>query len=398
MSEDKRPRIKGQAEMLGRPDDRNVNRSLEFRNDEDISKELNIGLYDHDDAISYYFDNIIRPSVVEDGNVIQVPVLYGSPERWRSVQKGYYFRDQKGKIQVPLIMYRRTSVEKDRNLTNKLDGNNPRNFSTLEKKYTPRNNYDQFSILNGMAPQKEFRHVVVPDYVKLSYECIIWTDYVEHMNKIVEAVNYAEGSYWGVPEQFKFMATIDNFQTTNDTPAGGERTVKTTFNLNIKGYLVPDALQKELAKQNIKKSYSMSRLKWGFEVEEDKVAKELGLNDKPIQASTGAGSTSKGSKIVTNSIVFSYLATNIEKIADTVSGTTATFNNAGFKQAPIYSGLPDTSVSDFSIHVNGQFVDRAAIVSFTEVGSNVVLVIDDSVTGWQMQPDYTVVAIGKFES
>ena len=398
MSEDKRPKIKGQAEMLGRPDDRNINRSLEFRNDEDISKELNIGLYDHDNAISYYFENIIRPSVVEDGNVIQVPIIYGSPERWKSVRKDYYYRDQKGKIQVPLIMYRRTSVEKDRNLTNKLDGNNPRNFSTLQKKYSPRNNYDQFSILNGIAPQKEFRHVVVPDYVKLSYECIIWTDYVEHMNKIVEAVNYAEGSYWGVPEQFKFMATIDNFQTTNETQAGSERTVKTTFNLTIKGYLVPDALQKDLAKQNIKKSYSMSRLKWGAEVDQDKVDQVLGIETDTGHASTGAGSTSKGSKIVTNSIVFSYLATNIEKIANTVTSTTATFNNTSFKQAPIYSGLPVTSVTDFRFFVNGQFLDTAAIVSWTEVGSNVVLTIDDNITGWEMESDYVVVAIGKFES
>lgn len=398
MSEDKRPKIKGQAEMLGRPDDRNINRSLEFRNDEDISKELNIGLYDHDNAISYYFENIIRPSVVEDGNVIQVPIIYGSPERWKSVRKDYYYRDQKGKIQVPLIMYRRTSVEKDRNLTNKLDGNNPRNFSTLQKKYSPRNNYDQFSILNGIAPQKEFRHVVVPDYVKLSYECIIWTDYVEHMNKIVEAVNYAEGSYWGVPEQFKFMATIDNFQTTNEAQAGSERTVKTTFNLTIKGYLVPDALQKDLAKQNIKKSYSMSRLKWGAEVDQDKVDQVLGIETDKGHASTGAGSTSKGSKIVTNSIVFSYLATNIEKIANTVTSTTATFNNTSFKQAPIYSGLPVTSVTDFRFFVNGQFLDTAAIVSWTEVGSNVVLTIDDNITGWEMESDYVVVAIGKFES
>ena len=76
MSEDKRPKIKGQAEMLGRPDDRVVDRSQEFRHDEDISKELNIGLYEHDDAISYYFDNVIRPSVVEDGNIC---LLYTSP-------------------------------------------------------------------------------------------------------------------------------------------------------------------------------------------------------------------------------------------------------------------------------------------------------------------------------
>lgn len=39
-----------------------------------------------------------------------------------------------------------------------------------------------------------------PDYVNITYEFIIWTTYMEQMNKIVEKVIYSDGAYWGDPE------------------------------------------------------------------------------------------------------------------------------------------------------------------------------------------------------
>ena len=37
----------------------------------------------------------------------QVPVIYGSPERWKSIQKDAYYRDKKGAIMMPIIMFKR---------------------------------------------------------------------------------------------------------------------------------------------------------------------------------------------------------------------------------------------------------------------------------------------------
>ena len=71
--------------------------------------DIKIGLYDIDDAIKYYFDEVIRPRVTDFDEDVQVPVLYGSPERWVSAQRGQYYETKKVKIMVPLIMYRRTS-------------------------------------------------------------------------------------------------------------------------------------------------------------------------------------------------------------------------------------------------------------------------------------------------
>ena len=285
--EDKRPIPKSQSELIGLRDDRTINRAHEVRRDNDNISDFNVGLYDHDEAINYYFQNVIRPTVIDNGHVINVPILYGSPERWEAVQKGYFYRDQQGKIQVPLIMYKRTELKKNKNLTTKIDANNPRNFISYQNNYSQINKYDKFSILNGIVPQKEFYNVIVPDYVTLTYECIIWTDFVEHMNKIVEAINYAEDSYWGHPERYKFFATIDQFANSSTVAKGEDRQIRSTFNLNLSGYIVPDAIQKDLAKFT-GKSYSMSRIVWKEPLDEEPKFPNVITSEKEITTETGA--------------------------------------------------------------------------------------------------------------
>ena len=63
-----------------------VNRANVTRRDDDTTKDITIGIQDHDEAIQYYFDNVIKPSVVMNGERIDVPLIYGSPERWKGVQ------------------------------------------------------------------------------------------------------------------------------------------------------------------------------------------------------------------------------------------------------------------------------------------------------------------------
>ncbi len=93
-----------------------VNRANVTRRDDDTTKDISIGIQDHDEAIVYYFNNVIKPSVVTNGERIDVPLIYGSPERWKGVQRDGYFRDKNGKIQTPVIMFKRNSVEKRRDL------------------------------------------------------------------------------------------------------------------------------------------------------------------------------------------------------------------------------------------------------------------------------------------
>ena len=161
------------------PDNRpNINRGrITTRKDDDV-KDISIGLQDHDEAIMHYFNEVIKPTVIINGDRTPVPIVYGAPERWKGVQKDGFYREKEGKIQVPLIMFKRDRVEKRRDLGNKIDGNNPQLYYTFQEKYTRRNQYDNFSVLQNRMPQREFHAVVVPDFVKLTYSCIICCDYV----------------------------------------------------------------------------------------------------------------------------------------------------------------------------------------------------------------------------
>ena len=243
----------------------NINRGRITTRKDDIVQDVSIGLQDHDEAIMYYFNNVIKPSVIVNGNRTNVPIIYGAPERWKSVQKDGYFRDKEGKLQVPLIMFKRDSVEKRRDLGNKLDGNNPQLHYTFQEKFTKRNQYDNFSVLQNRTPQKEFHAVVVPDFVKLNYTCTIWCDYIAQMNKLIETINFTSDSYWGNAEKFKFNAKIDTFSNTTEVQQGDNRIVKSDFGLVLQGYLVPDSINKELAKKP-QKFYSKSTVVFNSEL------------------------------------------------------------------------------------------------------------------------------------
>ena len=243
------------------PDRSNRGNHISFR--DDTTKPFSLGLKENDEALFYYLENIIKPTVLQNGVVQKVPIYYGSPERWAQVQKQGYYRDLKGKIMMPVITFKRNSVEKVRNIANKLDANYPNNVQLFEKQYSKNNEYDNFNILNNRVPKKESYAVVVPDYVNLTYDFIISTYYVEQMNKIVEAMNYASDSYWGNPERFKFRARIDNYATSVELETAGNRIVKTQFSLKLHGYLIPDTIQKELA--SVKKLSNATQLIFNME-------------------------------------------------------------------------------------------------------------------------------------
>jgi hypothetical protein len=70
------------------PDNRaSANRGTHTSRKDDVTQDVSIGLQDHDEAIMYYFNNVIKPSVIVNGDRTPVPIMYGSPERWKGVQK-----------------------------------------------------------------------------------------------------------------------------------------------------------------------------------------------------------------------------------------------------------------------------------------------------------------------
>lgn len=217
-----------------------INRGTLLSRTKDDIKNPSVTLMDMDGAILHYFDKVIQPSVEDNGENVKVPVMYASPERWKAIQRDGFMKDKKRQTITPVIVYRRTSIEKDDSLpVDKLDANNPNLFYTFEKKFSNVNRYDNFSTQIGLLPQREYYNVTMPDYVTLTYDFIIWTSFIEQMNKIVERVAYSDGAYWGDPDKMRFRTSIDSFTDATEV-SDVERLVRTTFTVTMRGYLLPE--------------------------------------------------------------------------------------------------------------------------------------------------------------
>jgi hypothetical protein len=384
------------------------NRGNELSMRGDKVKDISIGLQDIDEAVMYYFNNVIKPTVIQDDNRMAVRVIYGNPERWKSVQQDGFYRDSNNQITVPIIMIKRGEVSKNRTAGNKLDGNIVHNYQVVGTKYNHRNAYDKFSILNNRQASQQYYVTAVPDYVDITYNCIIFTNFVEQNNKIVEAIEYASDSHWGDVNRFKFKARIDSFSTTTIIENGADRAAKTTFNIKLGGYIIPDTVNKDLAATR-SKFYTKSQIVFDMEVidassDVTSIESLMFANSTPAQNSIGSTAFIGGGINVTNTISptlnvndLAYLNTNKTVVANTVTNTTATFNSTSILQPSTGSSLPATSLANFSFYANSLPITTDEIVSFvSDGGGNMVLTINPTLLGYYLTGK-TIIAVGKFQ-
>jgi len=379
------------------------NRGTDYSLKDDTVKDISIGLQDIDNAVLFYFNNVIKPTVIQNEQRLAVPVIYGSQERWKSIQNDGFYRDKNGKLMVPLIMLKRVSIEKNRTLGNKLDGNVVHNYQVVGTKFNQRNIYDNFAVLTNRIPSKQYYISSVPDYINVNYECIIFTDYIEQNNKLVEAVQFASDSYWGDVNRFKFRANIDSFNTPIILEQGADRAARSSFNIKLFGYMLPDTINKDLA---VARSKFYTKAQVVFELET--VEGDIDTLTTAKSTVNVVGSTSfigGGNNITNNNINVSpvdvgdltYLDTNITKTANTISGgNTAVIIGAAVLQPGALSSLPATSINNFTFYINGQYVP-SSLVTLTEGGGNVTLVFNTASLGYVLESDDEVVAIGKFQ-
>ena len=208
------------------------------RRDTDKQKNFTVTLLDIDTSIINTLNDTLRLQVNDNGEVVKVPVIYGNPERWFAMKKFGHIRDNQGKILLPAIMVRRKSVENNKELAT---FNRYLNYETIMN-YSEKNKYDRFDLMNkgvfASKPTKQIYSVSLPVQVNITYECIIWTDYVDQNNKLLEQINYAAKDYWGDAERFKFRARIDSYTIEQEVNDGEDRNIKTTFDINVNAYLL----------------------------------------------------------------------------------------------------------------------------------------------------------------
>ena len=244
-------------------DDQIINRAKQIRRDNDTIKTPKCTIEDVDWAIMSYLRDVVKPVVIENGQTIDIPIMYANGEKWAQVQARGYMRDRKGKIMTPLISIRRASIT-ERDVLKKLDVNqNPAgNAQVLQNKFTTVNRYDRFSLTRGKQPLREFYVTAVPEFVDVSYELLLWCEYTEQMNSVIEQIMPTGGFAWGTTWKFPTYISDYTFETVN--ASGEDRIVRATLPLTTKGtLLMPD----ELRKSTIEKRYSVKRVHFSSETE-----------------------------------------------------------------------------------------------------------------------------------
>ncbi len=350
-----------------------LNRARQYKREEGEPDDISVSLMDMDGAIMYYFNNVIKPIVFENGEQVKVPLMYASPERWASINKNGFMRDSKRRIILPVIAFRRTGMEKDDTMAiDKIDPQDPKLFYTFERKYNDRNRYDNFSVQQGLMPQREYYNVAVPDYMVLNYDFIIFTSYIEQMNKLIERINWSAGSYWGEPGKMRFRTNIESFTDTTEL-ADADRIVKTEFSVSLKGYLIPDSFNDIQGPHTTQKYLTPKRLMFGSDV------------DTPVQsAMEQLGSTEPLESIGGSSLSTLGQATNRELIS-TLANSYTLIGGAGVDI--INSGEPyDGSLPVSQTISIPQNVSTSSNVQFNAVTASAILV--------ESSPNFTIKSTG----
>jgi hypothetical protein len=308
-----------------------------------------VSLIDIDTTISEYMSTTIIPTLEENGNTIKVPLLYGNAERWTTARKEGYLRDQRGKIQVPLIMFKRNSIERDSNL----QFFNENLFIPTYKKYSTKNRYDRFSLMRNSQPSYELYNVRVPEYVTVTYEVQIWTNFTEHMNKIVESFQWATDRYWGTEDKFKFRTKIESFDTQQEVGEGAERIIRTNFTMSVNAYLLPE---KYADTPTVKKEYSAKRLVLGIETD-----------------LTGTPFTTNINLYNEYSNIIDFIAIRGSQLAQFVDGVTAKLTNVELPKLPTELVGSFDTLNWFRVYINGVFITPDAYTYVYNSGSKEIV-------------------------
>lgn len=243
------------------------NRGTEVRVEPEDLPPTTVSLLQIDQLLDHYFNKVIIPTVKDiNGTSVVVPVLFSNPERWAAIQKHGIWRDPRNdKLQPPMIFMRRTKIR-----PNKMD--NPNNkYLNLEfrKTWNKRNMYDRFAVVNRITPSEEIRNVVVPDYVDINYEVIVWTTYMSQMNEVIEQINVENHEYWGLDNNFKFRVKIDEFSDDSDLPSAGDRVIRSVFRLLVSAYIVPDKMLKNFKQSSTNtKAFTTKKVVTMIEIDE----------------------------------------------------------------------------------------------------------------------------------
>ena len=347
-----------------------TNRALQRSIDKEYTK--GVKLLDVDTTIAEYMVDTVIPDVEEHGNQVKVPLLYGNAERWNNARAKGYLRDQRGKIQIPLVMFKRNSIERDSSLQQFKDVNTLPAY----RKYSKKNRYERFSLQPDAQKAFEQYEVSVPDYVTVTYEVMIWTSFTEHMNTIVEQFQYATDRYWGTENGFRFRTRIDSFDNQQEVGEGSERVIRTSFTMVTNAYLLPETYDD---KPTVKKSFTPKKVMWGVETD-----------------LTGTSFTNPNIYNEYQSVI-DFVAIRSSQRAEFTNSITVKLTNVRLPILPVeLIGSFDT-LNWFRVYINSEFKPATTYTySFNGTDNEIIFTFNNTL-GFDLDGDDEIDIVGKYE-
>ena len=233
------------------------------------SENYAITLKDVDTAIMSHVKSVIKPKIKEANETIDVGVMYGNEERWVAVRKRGVIRDKNGALILPLIMLKRTGVEKSTSVASSFEHDVRREHADIvrNQKWSKKNRYDRFAVQTGKKPIMENLLTTMPNFVNISYDFVLWTAFIEQMNPLVETFADHNNTYWGSSEDYKFLCKLDSIADASEMSQDGERFIKSTFSLTTNAYLLPEYTNSVVTNQisNMRKELTPSKVVFGYE-------------------------------------------------------------------------------------------------------------------------------------
>ena len=390
---------------VSRTNDPILNRAQQVRRDDDIIKTPRRTLYDVDFAIKHFIDNEIRPQLTHNDELITVPVIYANGEKWDNVRRLGYLRDEKGKLQSPLIIIKRNSITERTDLkkldTNRFIAGNQRHYRT---QYNERNRYEDIPIPQATStPYNETSKTIyainIPEYVDVSYDFMLWTDFTTQMNDLVQQFMPYRKMAWG-NDTNHFTVMYDSFDFETVNTIGDDRLIRATTAASVKATLLAE---QEFREETLRKAYSVKKVKFDMVI-------DVGIDlfsttivpDQLLQfrsqvlaggsvnvSSTGGGSG--GTSI--DAATMSYLVNLTERQASYSDTTTVTVTGTAAIN-------PTTSLvatkAEFDIYINGQYTDKVAYTWTPTTAETQTIVFDADILGYTIESDDVIIVNGRW--
>jgi hypothetical protein len=342
-----------------------------------------ISLFDIDYAMMSYLEDTALPTLDNNGVRLKIPVIYGNSERWNGSRRQGVYRDDKGKIQLPLMMIRRTSIAKD----DQMPMNNRHVSYSGITKYSKDNRYDRFTLLGkNVQPKYEIYKIQMPEYVELNYDCMVWTSYTEHLNAVIEQLQYT-GTYWGDKDKFKFRTSLGDFNIINEVGEGTERINRIEFSLTVKAYLLPEKFDGE---NTTKKSFSTKKIVVATETDVTANGRLEGMLTTP-------------SPYYDNKDLIDFLSLNNSKSENPTTSNTITFNSIKLiKTPPALTSVVTGGISvggntyDVKVYINGVRYYPTTHFTVSISTTNFTINFISANLGFNVESDDEIVILGKF--